>query len=76
MVNRTWNGGGADVSPFYEKGIPCLYFVTTNSYTHLHLPSDKVETLNSTLFERVVKLAYLTALEVSSGNYNREEIVK
>ena len=49
MVDRTWSGGGADATPFFEKDIPCLYFVTTNSYDHLHLPSDKVETLNPDL---------------------------
>ena len=76
MVKDTWNGGGADATPFYEKGIPCLYFVTTNSYVHLHLPTDEVETLNPQLFERVVKLAYLTANEIASGNYNREKVVK
>ena len=76
MVKSTWNGGGADATPFYEKGIPCLYFVTTNSYEHLHLPSDKVETLNPVLYEKVVKLAHLTALEIVNGNYEREKIIK
>lgn len=76
MVDRTWNGGGADATPFYEKDIPCLYFVTTNSYDHLHLPTDEVGTLNPTLYEKVVRLAHLTALEVANGNYEREEIVK
>lgn len=72
MVERTWSGGGADATPFYDKGIPCLYFVTTNSYDYLHLPGDKVETLNPVLFEKVVKLAYLTAAEVANGGYNGE----
>lgn len=76
MVERTWNGGGADATPFHEKGVPCLYFVTTNGYDHLHLPSDKVETLNPVLFEKVVKLAHLTALEVVNGNYVREAVLK
>lgn len=76
MVDRTWNGGGADATPFHEKGVPCLYFVTTNSYDHLHLPSDKVETLNAGLFEKIVKLAHLTALEVANGNYQRETVIK
>ena len=75
MVNATWKGGGADATPFHEKGIPCLYFVTTNSYDHLHLPSDKVETLNGPLFERIVTLAYKTAAEISNGSYKREKIV-
>lgn len=76
MVDRTWNGGGADATPFHEKGVPCLYFVTTNSYDHLHLPTDKVETLNPALYEKVVKLAHLTALEIANGNYVREEVRK
>ncbi len=76
MVEKTWNGGGADATPFHEKGIPCLYFVTTNSYEHLHLPSDKVETLNPVLFEKLVKLAHLTALEIANGNYKRESVLK
>ena len=76
MVDRTWNGGGADATPFHEKGIPCLYFVTTNSYEHLHLPTDKVETLNPVLYEKVVRLAHLTALEIANGNYRRESVIK
>ncbi len=76
MVDRTWNGGGADATPFHEKGVPCLYFVTTNSYDHLHLPTDKIETLNPGLFEKIVKLAHLTALEVANGNYQRETVIK
>jgi aminopeptidase YwaD len=76
MVDRTWNGGGADATPFHEKGIPCLYFVTTNSYDHLHLPTDEANTLNPALYEKVVRLAHLTALEVANGNYLRETIVK
>jgi len=76
MVESTWNGGGADATPFYENGIPCLYFVTTNGYEHLHLPSDTLDTLNPVLFEKVIKLAHLTALEIANGNYEREEIIK
>ena len=76
MVDRTWSGGGADATPFHEKSIPCLYFVTTNSYDHLHLPTDEVSTLNPELYEKVVRLAHLTALEIVNGNYIREEVVK
>lgn len=63
MVKSTWKGGGADLTPFHEKGIPGLYFVTTNSYTHLHLPTDKPETLNPALYQQVVKLVYLLTKE-------------
>ncbi|HSD62156.1 MAG TPA: M20/M25/M40 family metallo-hydrolase [Ignavibacteriaceae bacterium] len=75
MVSRTWSGGGADATPFHENGIPCLYFATTNSYVNLHLPSDKVETLNPILYEKIVFLAYLTTLEIANGNYEREQVI-
>lgn len=76
MVDRTWSGGGADATPFHEKEVPCLYFVTTNSYDHLHLPTDEVSTLNPALYEKLVRLAHLTALEVANGNYEREIVIK
>ena len=74
MVNDTWSGGGADASPFHRKEIPSIYFVTNNSYGHLHLTSDKPETLNKELFEDVTRLAYMTAYEVAVGNYSKEII--
>lgn len=60
MVNATWSGGGADAEPFFQKGIPTLYFVTTNSYKHLHMLSDKPETLNGSVLEAITKLVYKT----------------
>lgn len=67
MVNATWSGGGADAEPFFQKGIPTLYFVTTNSYKHLHMLSDKPETLNLNLLEAITKLVYKTVVfEVSN----------
>ncbi len=74
MTERTWAGGGADAEPFYKKKIPTAYFVTTNSYKHLHLPSDKVETLNSDLFEKIVRLIFTTAWDIANGKYSREKI--
>jgi hypothetical protein len=75
LIDATWSGGGADATPFHEKGIPCLYFATKNSYANLHLPSDTVETLNPELYENIVKLAYLTAVDIANGNYKREQII-
>ncbi len=63
MVEKTWNGGGADLSPFHNIGISGLYFVSKNSYTHLHLPSDTPETLNKKTFTDIVKLVYNSAME-------------
>jgi hypothetical protein len=76
MVEDTWSGGGADLTPFYEKGIPGLYFVSKYSYDHLHLPTDTPETLNPSLYENLAKLVYLTSREVADRNYKREEVVK
>jgi len=76
MVRNTWNGGGADATAFHEKGIPCLYFVSKYSYDYLHQPTDTPETLNPNLFESIVKLAYLTAIEVVDGSYKQEQIIK
>ncbi|MCX6150732.1 MAG: M20/M25/M40 family metallo-hydrolase [Ignavibacteriales bacterium] len=74
MVRTTWAGGGADATPFHQKKIPCAYFVTTNSYEHLHCLTDTPETLNKDLFERITKLAYLTAYEAACGIYKKEEV--
>ncbi|MCX8011354.1 MAG: M20/M25/M40 family metallo-hydrolase, partial [Ignavibacteria bacterium] len=76
MVPNTWSGGGADASPFHDKGIPSLYFVTTNSYAHLHYTTDTPETLNQTLFENITKLAFLTASYIANGEYQRESVLK
>jgi hypothetical protein len=76
MVEATWNGGGADAGPFHDKKNPAAYFVTTNSYAHLHYITDLPETLNKSLFEKITKIAYLTAFEVANGGYNREEVIK
>ncbi len=67
MTAATWKGGGADATPFHENGIPTLYWVTTNSYTHLHRPSDTPETLDRDLFTELVRLAYRTARAVADG---------
>ena len=60
-VAATWHGGGADATPFFERGIPTLYWVTTDGYTHLHSITDTPETLNGPLFEDLVQLAFRTA---------------
>ncbi len=72
MIKETWQGGGADATPFYELGIPTAYFVTTNSYDHLHLPTDKAETLNYKLLSKVTKLAFNTIKAIANNEYKRE----
>lgn len=75
MIPKTWKGGGADATPFFEKGVPTLYFVTTNGYAHLHLTSDTPETLNGPLFESITRLGYRTAAWVAEGHYQRETLL-
>jgi hypothetical protein len=74
VIRNTWKGGGADLTPFYKAGIPGLYFVTRYSYTHLHLPSDKVSTLNMPLFKEIVDFGYKVISEVANGDYIREDL--
>jgi Zn-dependent M28 family amino/carboxypeptidase len=75
LVSRTWHSGGADMRALFDKGVPGVYFVTTNSYVHLHLTTDTPQTLNLPLFEKVCKLAYLTAFRVANNYYKRENII-
>jgi hypothetical protein len=71
-VADTWGGGGADATPFAERGIPTLYFASRFSYAHLHQPGDKPETLDPPLYEALVRLAYRTAWAVADGGYAGE----
>lgn len=70
---KTFGGGGADAQPFYEAGIPTLYFNTSGGYKYLHQATDKPETLNPEVFEKVVHLGYLTTMELANKNYKREK---
>jgi ketosteroid isomerase-like protein len=74
MVTDTWGHGGADATPFSQKGLPTLYFVTKNSYDHLHRTSDTVDTLNGPLFEAITRLGYRMAAWVADGSYQRETL--
>ncbi len=76
MVTNTWGNGGADATPFHENGLPTLYFVTRNSYAHLHRTSDLAETLNGPLFEAITRLGYRTAAWVADGSYRRETLLR
>lgn len=63
--SRSGRGGGADAQPLFEKGIPTLYFVTTNCYRHLHLPGDTAKTIKAPILEATAKLLYLTGWAVA-----------
>jgi hypothetical protein len=64
---------GADAAPFMEVGIPCLYFVSTNGYQHLHQPGDTVETINPVLLEKQATLCLEALRELGRGNYCGEK---
>jgi len=70
---NTFGGGGADAEAFYRAGIPTLYFNTSGGYKHLHLESDRTETLNADLFEKLTQLGFITTLELSSKKYKKEK---
>jgi len=71
-VAETWGGGGADATPFAEKGIPTLYFASHVSYARLHQPGDTPATLNLRLYEALTRLVYRTAWKVAEGEYAGE----
>jgi hypothetical protein len=73
LSGRTFGGGGADAEAFYRKGIPTLYFNTSGGYKYLHLPTDRTETLNPVLFEKLTRLGYATMLELANSRYKREK---
>ncbi|OFX78252.1 MAG: hypothetical protein A2X12_09060 [Bacteroidetes bacterium GWE2_29_8] len=75
MIKDTWAGGGADANGMHKKGVPAAYFVTKNSYAHLHLPTDKVNTLNVKLYENLVNLATNTVIDITNSKYNREIVI-
>ncbi len=64
-VARTWENGGADATPFHEGGVKTLYWVTTNSYPHLHAPEDTPATLNGPLYGKLVRLCFRAAWDVA-----------
>jgi hypothetical protein len=72
MVKNTWGGGGADLDALYKRKVPGIYFASRYSYTYLHLPTDKVETLNPRLYQELVKTAYRVLVRVAEGGYQRE----
>lgn len=72
LSNSSFGGGGADAEAFYKVGIPTLYFNTSNGYKYLHIPSDKAETLNPEMFEKLTKLGFLTITEIANGAYIKE----
>lgn len=72
-VEETWYGGGADAQPFFEAGVPTLYFANTNAYGDIHSTTDGPGTLDPDLFTDTARLAFLTAAEIAAGGYEREE---
>ena len=66
LVTRTGKGGGADAQPFFDEGIKTLYFVSTNSYAHLHQTTDTPETLNGKLFQDITQLGFLSVLKFAN----------
>lgn len=43
---------------------------------HLHSPSDRAETINPELIEKVAKLGYLVTVDLANGRYKGEKTGK
>lgn len=56
----------SDNWPFLEKGVPAAFF-TTGLHPDYHTPRDTPEKINYPKMEKIVRLAYLTAVEIASG---------
>ena len=67
LVAETGEGGGADADPFFQKGIKTLYFVSKNSYKHLHQITDTPDTINKDLLAAITKLGYKTAKYITTS---------
>lgn len=73
-ISNTWSGGGADATAFHNVGIPCLYFVSYYSYTHLHKISDNSENVNYSLLTYITKVATNTIIKISGKEYQKEKV--
>lgn len=73
-IEKTWWGGGADAQPFFDEGLPTIYFATKDSYAHLHQPSDTADTLNGKTLAAVARHAYRLVTAIADGAYAREQI--
>jgi aminopeptidase YwaD len=58
--------GPSDQSSFYSKNIPVLFFFT-GLHTDYHKPSDTFDKINSEGEEKVIKLVYDLAVDISSS---------
>jgi hypothetical protein len=63
---RSVGPGNSDHYPFYQKGIPALFFFT-GLHKNYHRPSDDWRTIDARGIEKVVQLAAEIALELVDG---------
>ncbi len=72
-LENTWYGGGADAQPFFDAGLPTLYFAADKGWTHLHQPSDTLDKIDPLLLTRATRLMYQVTAAIADGGYDREE---
>lgn len=51
---------GSDYAPFFQKGIPCINFISNGPHLHYHLPPDTIYRINPDVMASMAKLAFLT----------------
>jgi hypothetical protein len=49
---------GTDAYPFFESGIPVLYFESVNTFEHTHTVKDTPDTLNKDMMEKLADLLF------------------
>lgn len=56
--------GGSDHAPFAQKNIPWSFFIAAMTEDY-HQPSDTVDKVSAGLMEKIIRIAYLTAFDLS-----------
>jgi len=51
---------GSDYASFFQKGIPCINFISNGPHLHYHLPGDTIYRINPDMLAAMAKLAFLT----------------
>ena len=66
LINDSSNiPSGTDAAPFFDSGIPVLYFEAANTYDYTHTVFDRFETMNSELLEKIKSLVTATLKEIA-----------
>jgi hypothetical protein len=66
LIKRRWTSSNSDHYPFHAAGIPSVFLYAMRGVPTYHTSSDKPETLDPEVMERVGRLVFLTAYELAN----------